>query len=49
MQDTQVAEREENRQKQLRPKETTLKTRFNDAEYERWCQNLRSKGRAKGK
>jgi hypothetical protein len=45
MQDTQVAERAANEQKEERAQEVITKSRFDDAEYERWSQNLRKKAR----
>lgn len=47
MQATQVAEKLENKQKQVRAQESNVQSRFNDAEYERWSQNLRNKNRGK--
>ena len=49
MQATQVAEKAENQQKQMRAQESNFKSRFNDAEYERWSQNLHNKARVKNK
>jgi hypothetical protein len=49
MQDTQVEERVENEEKEVRAQEPTLKSHFDNAEYERWSQNLRNKARSKGK
>lgn len=49
MQATQVAEKAENQQKQMRAQESNFKSRFNDTEYERWSQNLRKKAGAKNK
>jgi len=43
MQDTQVAERAENQQKEASVRQSTAKSQFDDAEYERWSQNLRNK------
>ena len=48
MQDTQVEERAENREKEESIRASALKSSFNDAEYERWSQNLRNKAKAKG-
>ena len=49
MQDTQVEERTENREKEETMRASALKSSFNDAEYERWSQNLRSKANSKNK
>lgn len=43
MQDTQVEERAETREQESPAQESSLKSQFNDAEYERWSQNLRNK------
>jgi hypothetical protein len=48
MQETQVEERAESREKETPARGSTLKSRFNDAEYERWSQNLRNRTRSKG-
>jgi len=49
MQATPVEEKAENQQKQMRAQESNFKSRFNDAEYERWSQNLQNKARTKNK
>ena len=49
MQDTQVMETVENQQKEAGLEESRFKSSFDDAEYERWCQNLRNKARSKNK
>jgi hypothetical protein len=48
MQDTQVEERVESQEKESPVRESAAKSRFNDAEYERWSQNLRNKTKSKG-
>jgi len=49
MQDTQVEERAENRQKEEPMRVSALKSHFNDAEYERWSQSLQNKTNSKNK
>jgi hypothetical protein len=50
MQDTQVIEvKPENLEEEAPIQGSTLKSRFNDAEYERWSETLRKKARSKGK
>jgi hypothetical protein len=43
MQDTQIEERAENQQKEASVRQSAAKSQFDDAEYERWSQNLRNK------
>jgi hypothetical protein len=42
MQDTQVKERSESQATETPVRPTTTKSRFDDAEYERWSEKLRS-------
>jgi hypothetical protein len=50
MQDTQVVDvKPENLQTETPIQGSTPKSRFNEAEYERWSENLRKKARSKGK
>lgn len=48
MQETQVELKSENMQQEKQSRESRLSSRFNDAEYERWSQNLRSRTAPKG-
>jgi hypothetical protein len=48
MQDTQIEERAETQQNESSVRQSTAKSQFDDAEYERWSQNLRNK-RSKNK
>jgi hypothetical protein len=42
MQDTQVKEEAQSQSTDTPVHQTTLKSRFDDAEYERWCEKLRN-------
>lgn len=47
MQDTQVEVKAEKHESRVQA--TALKSRFDDAEYERWSENLRKRNASKGK
>jgi hypothetical protein len=49
MQDTQVEVKLEDLEKEAPIQGSRLKSRFDNAEYERWSENLRNKARARGK
>jgi hypothetical protein len=49
MQETQVEVKPENLAKEQPIQSSTLKSRFDDAEYERWSETLRNRNTSKGK
>ena len=48
MQETQMEAKSETVEKEIPVRESDLKSSFNDAEYERWSENLRQRNGSKG-
>jgi hypothetical protein len=49
MQDTQVMEKAEVMEKESSDRNSKANSRFNDAEYERWSENIRKRAGSKNK